>query len=249
LLERYITQRGGQLPNARERDKLLYWYVHMFLRGRYAGSTESIPNQDLKAIEEPDGALDRLIELLRKNRGDLRVNPNDFHGWSQGVRFYSLLYLLTRAQKARDWDTGVELSSHLPGHLSRLKISHIFPKALLYKHGYGRAEVNAPANFTFLTQEINLKISDRPPAEYLEEFVRRNPGAVESHWIPMNRDLWRVENYPEFRRARAQKPLQSEAESRHRAAVKPLRGGYPYILMIKPRRIRNLREKLCLPLT
>ena len=50
----------------RERDRLLYWYVHTFLWGRYAGSTESVLSQDLRLIENPDGALDRLIEQLHK---------------------------------------------------------------------------------------------------------------------------------------------------------------------------------------
>lgn len=202
LIARYMTQRGGNLSDHRERDKLLYWYVHTFLWGRYAGSTESVLNQDLRAIEEPEGALDRLIELLRRDRGDLRLSPNDFLGWSQGARFYPLLYMMTRAVRARDWDTGVELSSHLLGRLSRLEVHHIFPKARLYEHGYSRQEVNALANFTFLTQETNLLVSDGEPAKYLDEFVRKNPGAVESHWIPMDRELWKIENYPAFLEAR-----------------------------------------------
>ena len=41
LLSRYLMQRGGHLNDYIERDKLLYWYVHTFLWGRYAGSTES----------------------------------------------------------------------------------------------------------------------------------------------------------------------------------------------------------------
>lgn len=202
LIARYLTQRGGHLADHRERDKLLYWYIHTFLWGRYAGSTESVLNQDLHAIEETEGALDRLIGLLRQNRGDLRLNANDFLGWSQGARFYPLLYMLTRTAHARDWGTGVELSNHLLGRFSRLEIHHIFPKALLYKHKYPRQEVNALANFTFLTQETNLRVSDRDPAAYLEEFVEDNPGAVESHWIPTDRELWKVENYPEFLKAR-----------------------------------------------
>jgi hypothetical protein len=96
----------------------------------------------------------------------------------------------------------VELSGHLLGKLSRLQIHHIFPKALLYKHGYSRAEVNAIANFTFLTQETNLLVSDRDPADYLDEFTGKNPGAIESHWIPMDRDLWKVERYSDFLAAR-----------------------------------------------
>lgn len=212
LLSRYVQQRGGHLSDHAERDKLLYWYVHTFLWGRYAGSTETILNQDLALIEEEDGALDRLLHSLRRMRGDLRLRADDFVGWSQGARFYPLLYMLTRAWKARDWDSGVELSSHLLGNLSRLELHHIFPKALLNRRGYSRPDVNALANFTFLTQETNLMISDHNPAEYLEQFITKQPGAVESHWIPMDRSLWRVENYLDFLAARRE--LLAEASNK-----------------------------------
>jgi hypothetical protein len=202
LLARYLDQRGGHPADARERDKLLYWYVHTVLWGRYSGSTETVLNQDLAYIERPEGALDRLADGLRQNQGDLGLRPDGFAGWSRGARFYPLLYMMTRACHALDWGTGLELSAHLLGHLSRLHVHHIFPKALLYKHGYKKSEVNAIANFTFLTQETNLLISDHDPAEYLEEFAARYPGAVESHWVPADRALWRVENYPGFLAAR-----------------------------------------------
>ncbi len=92
--------------------------------------------------------------------------------------------------------------NNMLGRLSSLQIHHIFPKSLLYKAGYARPEVNAIANFTFLTQETNLKVSNRDPLEYFEEFAQRQPGTVESHWIPMDRELWKIENYPDFLAAR-----------------------------------------------
>jgi len=202
LLARYLDQRDFQLADYRERDKLLYWYVHTFLWGRYTGSTETALNQDLALIEQPEGALDRLIDQLRQSRGDLRIRPNDFRGWSMGARFYPLLYMMTRVHHALDWCSGIELSNLLLGRLNSLQVHHIFPKSLLYRAGYTRADVNAIANYTFLTQDCNLQISDRPPHEYLEEIAARHPGALESHWIPMDPALWRVERYHDFLTAR-----------------------------------------------
>jgi hypothetical protein len=95
LMCRYLDQRGGHLASSQERDRLLYWYVHTFLWGRYAGSTESVLSQDLRHIDKQDGALDRLIDQLRQNRGDLRIQPNDFRTWSRFSRFYQVLYILT----------------------------------------------------------------------------------------------------------------------------------------------------------
>jgi hypothetical protein len=86
-----------------ERNQLLYCYIHVFLWGRYSGQTESVLRQDLIAIAA-DGKLDNLIALLRQNRGDLRIQPDDFKVWSTGSRFYPLLYMLTRVYNARDWE-------------------------------------------------------------------------------------------------------------------------------------------------
>jgi hypothetical protein len=77
IMAKYLTEREGSLADHKEGDQLLYWYIHTFLWGRYAGSTESVINQDLDLIEKKEGAIDRLIGQLRQNRGDLRLNPND----------------------------------------------------------------------------------------------------------------------------------------------------------------------------
>ncbi|MBN8620965.1 MAG: DUF262 domain-containing protein [Anaerolineae bacterium] len=202
LLVRYLQQQNGHLANHQERDQLLYWYIHTFLWGRYSGSTESVLQQDLNAIRDHDGGLERLINQLHQNRGELRLYARDFEGATKSNRFYPLLYMLTRVWHARDWETGVELTAHLLGRLNSLQVHHIFPKALLYDYGYSQHDVNAIANFTFLTQETNLNVSDRNPIEYLDTFEARNPGAVQSHWIPMDRGLWQVERYLDFLAAR-----------------------------------------------
>lgn len=203
LMTRYLVQRGGKLPQSKERDQLLFWYVHTFLWGRYSGQTESVLNIDLEAIEKVtptayDEGLKTLMEGLRRDRGDLKLNETDFRGASKGSRFYPLLYMMTRMGHALDWGTGDKLANHLLGYLSRLQVHHIFPKALLYKHGYKRRQVNAVANFTFLTQETNLVVSKRDPSEYIPAFEKLNTGAVATHWIPMDPELWKVENYEKF---------------------------------------------------
>ncbi|MGK7913148.1 MAG: DUF262 domain-containing protein [Synechococcus sp.] len=205
LMARYLDRCGGHFPNSQERDQLLYWYVHSTLWGRYSGQTESTLRKDLAAIDGPDGNLSRLIELLRQNRGDLRVKPEDFSGWSMGNRFYSMLYLLTRVCQARDWEDDIPLSKYfLGGNLSNLEVHHIFPKSKLYEHGYKKSEVNAIANFTFLTKETNIRVSNRDPADYFAYYEAKHPGTIASHWIPMDPELWTYDNYPQFLAARRQ---------------------------------------------
>jgi hypothetical protein len=88
--------------------------------------------------------------------------------------------------------------------MNKLEVHHIFPKARLYKADYRRAEVNAVANFCFLTKDTNLKISDKRPELYFPEVEKAHPGALASQWIPMDPELWKVENYLDFLSARRQ---------------------------------------------
>lgn len=203
VISRLLTVREMKLRDSTETDGLLYWYVQSFLWGRYAGSTETVLNQDLEALREnPDDPVPALIALLEQSRGDLEVRPNDFVGWSVGARFYPLLYMLTRVCHAQDWGSGIELKHGMLGPSGALELHHVFPKAMLYRHGYTKAAANALANFTFLTAETNREISDGDPNEYLPRYLEMHPAAVSSHWIPMDPDLWRVENYPAFLEAR-----------------------------------------------
>ena len=201
VMARYLDQRNGPLDE-RERDKLLFWYFQAGMRGRFSGSVESKIDQDLALIEEIEGGLDRLIEQLRLGYGGLRVEPGHFDEWSLGARFYPVLYMLTRMGEAKDWGTGLPLRVDLLGRMNKLEVHHIFPKSRLYSRDYKRSEVNALANFCFLTKDTNLSISNRLPEEYFPEIEEKHEGALRSQWIPMDPELWRIENYREFLEAR-----------------------------------------------
>lgn len=193
----FLRHKGKSKLSSKEWDQLLYWYVHAFLWGRYASSTESNLAQDLNVINRDEG-VDGLLRQIKQNRGDLTIRPEDFWGWSTGARFYPLLYLLTRTSHARDWGTNVELSNSLLGKSSTLDVHHIFPKDYLYKAGKSKSIVNALANYAFLTKGTNIEISNRPPEEYIPEYKERCPGAIETHWIPSDPKLLKIENYEQF---------------------------------------------------
>lgn len=201
VMARYLADRNFRFADHTERDRLLYWYLHASIRGRFSGSTETVLAQDLLAVTNgaPAEATDRLLTTLRQWRGgELRVIPEDFQQWSVAARFYPVLYMLTRVEGARDWGTGDLLSHHALGWQTNLEIHHIFPKSVLYEAGYARSEVNALANFTFLTGETNREISNRHPLEYVPEYESRQPGAVASHWMPVERELLAIDNYRAF---------------------------------------------------
>ena len=147
--------------------------------------------------------IDGLISSIERWRGgNLIIDGQDFEGFGRGSRFYPLLYMLTRVHGARDFGSGLPLRSHLLGHLASLQVHHIFPKAVLYDAGYLRAQVNAVANFCFLTQDSNLAIGKRRPEDYFREVDAKHPGALSSQWIPDDPALWKIERYPDFLAAR-----------------------------------------------
>ena len=197
VMVRYLDRHEGPLTTT-ERDKLLFWFVQAGMWGRFSGSTETYIDQDLAAVDRVDSPLDRLLEQLRLWHGGLRTEPGNFTGWSLGARFYPVLYMLTRLGGAQDWGTGVPLKRGLLGRMNQLEVHHIFPKSRLYAKNYNRADVNALANFCFLTKDTNLQISDRCPEEYFREVESKHPGVLASQWVPNDPELWKIENYLDF---------------------------------------------------
>jgi hypothetical protein len=212
VMVRFIDQQNGSMDE-KTRDKLLFWYAQAGMWGRFSGSTESFIDKDLAAIEEKENSIDKLIEQLRLWHGGLRVEPGHFNGWSLGARFYPVLYMLTRMGDAKDWGTGISLKASLLGKMNKLEVHHIFPKARLYKFGYSRSEVNALANFCFLTKETNLTISDTIPEKYFRKVEENHHGTLASQWIPMDENLWKIENYLQFLQER-QRLLAEETNRR-----------------------------------
>ena len=191
--------KHGAFHDHKALDRLCYWYVHAMLWQRYSGPVETRIRQDIVAVDGSDNPLGTLIERLRENRWPLRVAEQDLTAANRGGRFFAMLYMLTRVYGARDLCKGIELKKFLLGGGNQLELHHIFPKAQLYKYGgFGRDEVNAIANFAFLTKDCNLQISATMPEEYFPRYEAMHPGVLASHWIPMDEQLWRIENYREF---------------------------------------------------
>ncbi len=222
VITRLLHLNGGRFTDSTHRDKVLYWYVHSALWGRFSGSTETVLQQDYETAER--GGVDALIATLERVRGGrLVVGPDDFAGATRGARFYPLLYLLTRVDGARDFGSGLELRAEQLGKLTSLQVHHIFPKALLRKHGFDRGDINALANFCFLTQATNIAIGMRDPAEYLPEVAVKHPGVLESQWIPTDPELWRVERYHDFLAARRE--LLAASAQRFLTSLRDSEGG------------------------
>lgn len=199
VLARYLELNGGLRQGEAEVARLLFWYIHCVLWGRYSGATEARLNQDLAILRDADSREEQitgLVEALRDERGTLKLFARDFYGSWRNNRFYPLLYLLTRVGRARDLMKNIPLSMDLLN--SPLELHHIFPKSRLYGLGRNRRDVNTLANFAFLVKGTNSSIGNRWPADYLAEAESKYAGVLESQWIPKDPELWKPENYDLF---------------------------------------------------
>ena len=199
-LARLVSESGGSVTNVEAQQRILFWYVHSFLWGRYSGATETRLQRDLIALEK--AGVDGLIAELELWRGSLEVRPDDFASSSIGARFYPLLYILTRVNEARDLCYGFHLSHSMIGSHSKLHVHHVFPKKRLYNSGYYRSQVNSLANFCLLTAECNQALGAQHPRDYFPTVEKENPGVLRSQWIPDDEALWSIDRYPDFLAAR-----------------------------------------------
>lgn len=198
----YLSRWRGFRHGQSEVLRLLCWYVQTIIWRHYAGAGVTRLQLDIDAITEAktwDESLKALMHNLRQARGTLEVGPWHFNVSQVNSTYYPFMYLLARATGAKDFGTGVRLSKNM---YQQLHLHHLFPKNVL-KHKYSsRADVNALANYSFLTSSTNLQISDKHPEDYFPEVEEKCPGALESQWVPMDCKLWKLENYLDFLAAR-----------------------------------------------
>jgi hypothetical protein len=63
--------------------------------------------------------------------------------------------------------------------MTTAQVHHIFPKNYLVKHGVDRSDYNKIANFVYLRDDINIKVSDLEPATYMAK-IKEYKGAFGS---------------------------------------------------------------------
>ena len=95
---RMLHLAGGHFADSAETGRVLYWYLHSALWGRYAGSAETVLNQDYDTASR-SGVGGLISSLERWRGGNLVIDGRDFEGSGRGSRFYPLLYLLTRTPR------------------------------------------------------------------------------------------------------------------------------------------------------
>jgi len=152
--------------------------VLSLLTGRHSGSFETQFEHDIKQISKK-GDLEKFIKTIEEQTlTDIYWSstlPDEFNKtnitspyWNVFVAAQNLLgksSFLSNANKVEAMTTA--------------QVHHVFPKNYLVKNGYDRSDYNKIANFVYLRDDINIKVSDLEPAEYIAR-VKEYQGAFGS---------------------------------------------------------------------
>ena len=199
------SKHGKTIPE-QQLWRIIKWFYYSQIRARYVSQLPSKLDFDLRIIKEKERPFEELLGVIKEDRR-LEISPDEFVGRSISHSLFGLLRWCIKSRGATCFTTGLGLHRNM-GEKYQLENDHIFPWAILKRHGYGRENrVNYQyaqelTNRAVLTSLANRQKSDSAAEEYLAEIQKNSPDSLRKQCIPDDPELWKVENYKEFLAAR-----------------------------------------------
>jgi len=189
VMSYYLYKKGDSITNE-EKIGLIKWFILVTFFQRYSTSTETRMNEDLKIIKEK-GSYKDLIKKIVEKEGNIvdRIKTYLEEGKYEEARYKLLLFTLLKFSNAKDLCNNGDFT------YDYFTIHHIFPKKILSDLKKDETIINDIGNLTILTADSNLKLSDTLPEEYLS---RCKDEQLKAHYIPIEKELWRLDNVDEF---------------------------------------------------
>ena len=174
----YLSLREQNFDAAKIESLVRRWIVLTILIGRYSGSAESVIDYDIKRFTEQnpedfvknmeEGELsDAFWNTVLVQRLDTSVSSSP----------YFLVFLMAQVKRgARGFlSSQINVQSLIE---QRGDIHHLFPKKYLQKNGVNnRKDYNQIANYVYTQSEINIKIKDTAPRDYMSKMKSQISGA------------------------------------------------------------------------
>lgn len=188
-----------------EATTLRRWFLLANSFSRYVGTAETTLNQDLALLGTKANNLSALLDqLLRDLRSKPVITADDLERAGTTSPFFPLSYLAAINRGATDWFKGIKIRRDTFSEDQNLEYHHIFPKKLLNLRNVDRYTRDEMANLAFLGQKANKRITARPPASYLPEIAEHDPARLQAQFVPLDRELWELDQFEDFLAARRQ---------------------------------------------
>lgn len=147
------------------------WFVMSLLTGRYSGSPESQFDKDIRAVHETPFA-DHIAAVEAAELSDAfweiglvqNLETSVVNSPALKVFWAAQAYLNEKGFLSKDITIRDMLVHHGDVH-------HIFPKNFLKGRGLSKAKYNQVANYVIVQQEVNIKIGDRSPVDYMKDVL------------------------------------------------------------------------------
>ncbi|MEZ8932374.1 hypothetical protein AB6E08_22970 [Vibrio sp. 10N.247.310.24] len=191
------------------------WFAMSVLTGRYSGSPESKFEQDIKAIAICDDFSELLEKVEATELSDafwgLRLVQNLTTSSTNAPAFKVYLAAQAAANEQGFLSSAISVKDML---IHKGDMHHVFPRAYLKKNGFAQGKYNQIANYVFLQQEINIKIADLSPEEYIGQVEAQCDGGelvygsinkkqtldenFVTNCMPLDKALYKLDNYEDF---------------------------------------------------
>jgi len=189
-------------------NKALFFFLAALWRGRYSGASETTLQEDINKIKNAtsfENAIKSLVTDLGICKIDKEMIRNAVHYQGEGRFFKLMLYLIAFRNVAVDWFTKDRLGYTKHNEINKdfnIEEHHFFPRSLLRGVGYEKNEWNLLANIAFINPGTNKRLRDQPYT-YIKKY-RIDTDELKKQLIPLDEDLWKLENYEKFIEVRSE---------------------------------------------
>lgn len=173
----YLLLRGKNVNQGKIEKVVRRWIVLTILTGRYSGSPESQFDWDIKRFDSND-AMEFLQSEEEGALSDAFWNVTIVNRMDTSVRSSPIFKVFLMAQVKMN-DRGflseqIDVKSLIE---QRGDIHHIFPKKYLQDCGINSpSRYNQIANYVYTQTEINIRIKDQAPKEYMADIRKQCEG-------------------------------------------------------------------------
>ncbi|MBE9160374.1 DUF262 domain-containing protein [Nodosilinea sp. LEGE 06152] len=198
----YCFNKGKQPLSQQEIKKIVKWFYYSQIRQRYISQLQQKLDKDNGIVTKHENPFDELLNIIKVER-PLEISTDEFVGVDTRNALWGLMRWYFKSRNAVCFTTGVGIRQNMGGRYV-LEWDHVFPYSLLKEAGYSRrnwmkyALAQEITNRAVLTQTANRTKSNREAKGYLAEVQEHFPDALKRQSIPLDPELWKIENYEQF---------------------------------------------------